>query len=726
MKDMDRLIPRRAPSAIALRSAPNKLHQAVAAKDLTAVRARLAQTKKAKTEICEYDNMEQTPLQVALRNGSVEIVRELLTFFRESKCDINMKDKNGYTALHVAASFCDDQLLNMLLSYEGTDVNIVNDDLNTPLHYFCQKFKSPNCQESFQLFIRKGVHVNAQNKNGETPLHKSIFNNTVRLLMVNLLLEAGADVNILNSRGESPLHFAVRLGREDLVSVLIRAGADITVRGSEKKSCYELAVESKNQKVIAVLKNVQDIYDWLLGLALEQYWKLFVKEEIFKDVLADVDEKTLDSMGITSTGHRLKILKACRSISNPFPSFTSVSSITSTPTASPSPSSSSPLSIGFNSNSHNHNSPSLQNPLYKHDKHRPSQSNSEETSPIHSGESSNSGMMSGVSSSSFSSDDIKETLAYLSVNGGGVGMTEWVIDHSKLEYTLKLGAGSSGKVYKGLYKGQEVAVKVLKAITTQEQLEEFKKEFQIMCAIRSPNIVTFFGACLEPKLCMVMEYCARDSLYHVMNNKRYDLGWDKFFKFSKEMTAGMLALHGWSPQIVHRDFKSLNLLVNEQWDCKLADFGLSRFNTADNLETLSKIRGTFAYCAPEVATGVGTPYSTKSDVYSIGIVLWELVTRIITGEYARPFSEYNHIKVDFQIMLNSKEGLRPTLPANTPEVLVTLYKKCVAQEPEERPDCTDIMEALRAAEEMYTGDKQGYDLLRKNAVPAASAPVTPS
>ncbi len=64
--------------------------------------------------------------------------------------------------------------------------------------------------------------MNAQNKFGETPLHKSIFNNSVRLLMVNLLLQAGADVNLLSTRGESCLHFAVHLGREDLVSVLIK------------------------------------------------------------------------------------------------------------------------------------------------------------------------------------------------------------------------------------------------------------------------------------------------------------------------------------------------------------------------------------------------------------------------------------------------------------------------------------------------------------------------
>lgn len=202
---------------------------------------------------------------------------------------------------------------------------------------------------------------------------------------------------------------------------------------------------------------------------------------------------------------------------------------------------------------------------------------------------------------------------------------------------------------------------------------------------------------MEPKLCMVMEFCSRDSLYHVMNTKKYDIGWDKFFKFALQMTRGMECLHKWTPQIVHRDFKSLNLLVNEAWDCKVADFGLSRFNTAENLETLSKIRGTFAYCAPEVATA-SMPYTTLSDVYSIGIVIWELATRVVTGDYMRPFSEYPHIKMDFQIMLNSKEGVRPTLPPNTPEELVALYQSTVAQNPKDRPSCTQIIEQLEKIE----------------------------
>jgi len=655
---------------------------AIARRDITKLKARLGQQRKAKLELTEFDHMEQTPLTAALRLNLVEFVVALLDFYKLTKSDINQQDKTGCSALHLAASYCDDQILMLLLNYDGIDVNLANGDLNTPLHYFCQKFKSPNCQEPFQLFLKRGVDVNTPNKFNETPLHKSIFNNSVRLLMVNLLLEAGADVNLLSTRGESCLHFAVHLGREDLVSVLIKAGADITIRGTEGKTAYELAMQGNNASVTNVLRQVQEMYDWLASLGMEMYWKVFVREEISKDILPELTEQVLDKMGIP-VGHRMRIIKSCSQIKlNTPPSTTS---------SNPSLSTSSSVNSAVSTVSSPSPTPGAHHKL----------------NPFENKHNNNNNHTDG----SISSDRLKEI----------VSNNQWVVDASELEYTLKLGSGSSGKVYKGIYKGKEVAVKVLKSISTQSQLDEFKKEFQIMCAIRSPYMITFYGAALEPKLCMVMEFCSRDSLYHVMNlnNPRpYDIGWEKFFKFSLQMTRGMECLHNWTPSIVHRDFKSLNLLVNEAWDCKVADFGLSRFDTAENLKTLVELRGTFAYCAPEVATGSGVPYTVKSDVYSIGIVIWELAMRVITGSFHRPFSEYPNIKMDFQIMLNSKDGVRPTLAPQTPTSIQDLYRTCVAQNPADRPTCTQVVQALVKVEADYLANQQEWDSRKVSPSPS--------
>lgn len=208
------------------------------------------------------------------------------------------------------------------------------------------------------------------------------------------------------------------------------------------------------------------------------------------------------------------------------------------------------------------------------------------------------------------------------------------IDANELEYTKELGAGASGKVYKARWREKEVAVKVLSNVNMDAQIEEFKKEFKIMNAVKSPFMIQFYGASLKP-LMMVMEFCARGSLYHVLNDKTLDFNWDRALNIAIEMANGIAVLHGWEPQIVHRDLKSLNLLVTSDWKIKVADFGLSRFTTGGNMETFKKLCGTFAYCAPEIFGG--TSFTDKSDVYSMGMVVWELIIRVIRWVLCRAF-----------------------------------------------------------------------------------------
>lgn len=622
----------------------SELHTAVEQKDVKKVKKLLQKPKKMRLQLLSYDHDGQTPLTSALKNNDAEMVDLLLQAYKEAKVDINTKDKNGYTVLHQAVT-SDDKILVRILQTEGIDVDVENADKNRPLHYFCQKFKSPNCSEPFQLFIEKGCNVNAQNNNGETPLHKAIFNNSVRLLMVDLLLKNGADVNLLTSIGEGALHYAVHLGRDDLVSVLLRAGADVTIAGSKtKKTPYQLALDEGHKEMAARIRKHKELLDWLHDLQLDMYSQNFVKEELFLDILADIEEKTLEKMGI-ATGHRLKIMKACK----------------------------------------------LLKETKKKEQEEESILDTDGDTPVNDA----------------AVRDLRESLLALKHSGPAP-----IINDSELEFTEKLGAGSSGKVYKGLYKGNEVAIKVLKSMTETKEIEEFKKEFQIMSAIRSKYVVYFHGAVLEPKLCMVMEYCSRGSLYHVITNEKYDIGWDKVFRFAIETTKGIDMLHNADPQIVHRDLKSLNLLVNDKWEVKVCDFGLSRFNTGSNLETLVKMRGTFAYCAPEVY--FGEQFSTKSDVYSIGMVFWELVTRCILGRYERPFAEFKNLHFDFQIIIQTaKKGLRPTIPETCPEGWKQLIRDCFDHSTEKRPSCAEILVRL---DELYNEWQANQDAWEKMKV----------
>jgi len=270
----------------------------------------------------------------------------------------------------------------------------------------------------------------------------------------------------------------------------------------------------------------------------------------------------------------------------------------------------------------------------------------------------------------------------------------------------KLGAGASGEVYKGLYRGKSVAIKVLKEMTAEAEVDEFKKEFEIMSAVRHANVVFFYGVSTQPRLCMVMEYCARKSLYDCLKDARYDIGWARALGFCVEMTAGLEALH--KVNIFHRDLKSLNLLVTQEWHVKLCDFGLSRFNTSENMETMKQMRGTLAYVDPAVYNG--STFQAASDIYSLGIIFWEVANRVVTGKYAQPYSEYKHIQFDFQIVVQAaQQDLRPTIPPRCPPPFTQLIQTLQHKQQEERPRLTQIAQALLTLNESYKADSTKWD-----------------
>ena len=158
---------------------------------------------------------------------------------------------------------------------------------------------------------------------------------------------------------------------------------------------------------------------------------------------------------------------------------------------------------------------------------------------------------------------------------------------------------------------------------------------------------------------------------------------------------------------------------------KVCDFGLSRYTqTSTDDSTLEKLRGTYAYSAPEVY--FGEKYSTKSDVFSIGVILWEIVSRVLTGEYQRPYKEFKEIKIDFQIIIASaKKGRRPTIPPLTPPSLMNLVTKCWDAKPENRPSVDGVLDTLISIESEYRSSPvQWDDILLKTS--STNTPPTPS
>jgi len=145
--------------------------------------------------------------------------------------------------------------------------------------------------------------------------------------------------------------------------------------------------------------------------------------------------------------------------------------------------------------------------------------------------------------------------------------------------------------------------------------------------------------------------------------------------------------------------KTANLLLNHNWELKICDMGLARFNTPETLDSMKKLCGTYSYLAPEVFSG--EVFTVKSDVFSMAIVLWEIVVRCVTGKYKPPYlDEFPHLTADFQIAIQvAEKGLRNSIPTDCPKKLGDLIQKCWADDPSERPSTSELLANLRTIQD---------------------------
>ncbi|XP_039684670.1 G-type lectin S-receptor-like serine/threonine-protein kinase CES101 isoform X2 [Medicago truncatula] len=192
----------------------------------------------------------------------------------------------------------------------------------------------------------------------------------------------------------------------------------------------------------------------------------------------------------------------------------------------------------------------------------------------------------------------------------------------------KLGQGGYGPVYKGiLATGQEVAVKRLSK-TSGQGIVEFKNELVLICELQHTNLVQLLGCCIhEEERILIYEYMPNKSLdfYLFDCTKKKFLNWKTRFNIIEGISQGLLYLHKYSRlKIIHRDLKASNILLDENMNPKISDFGMARmFTQQESTVNTNRIVGTYGYMSPEYAMeGV---CSTKSDVYSFGVLLLEIV-----------------------------------------------------------------------------------------------------
>lgn len=268
----------------------------------------------------------------------------------------------------------------------------------------------------------------------------------------------------------------------------------------------------------------------------------------------------------------------------------------------------------------------------------------------------------------------------------------WKVKPEDLVMEKVLAGGSSCTVYKGKYKCTPVAIKVMRGTFMGRSLEkEFEREVRAMTSLRHPNLVLFMGACKTPQMTIVSEFCAGGSLFALLHeSKNIAISWKQKLKIIKDVARGMLYLHESPSPILHRDLKSLNLLLvkpvtgpNDNVFIKITDFGVARM-LENNMELTGQM-GTCHWMAPEVLNN--QPYSLEADVYSYGIVLWEVVAREI------PYNGTNPMTIPVRVIRGERPNLSQ-ISSNCPESVKNLIRACLDGIPQRRPNFNQILDVL--------------------------------
>lgn len=255
----------------------------------------------------------------------------------------------------------------------------------------------------------------------------------------------------------------------------------------------------------------------------------------------------------------------------------------------------------------------------------------------------------------------------------------------------KIGEGGYGPVYVGNLDHTQVAIKVLRPDAAQGQ-SQFHQEVEVLSCIRHPNMVLLLGACPEFG-CLVYEYMANGSLEDRLfrRNNTPVISWQLRFRIAAEITTGLLFLHQTKPEpLVHRDLKPANILLDRNYVSKISDVGLARLVPPSVANTVTQYHmtstaGTFCYIDPEYQqTGM---LGTKSDIYSLGILLLQLIT-------AKPPMGLTH-QVENSIEMGSfGEMLDPAVPDWPVEEALSFAKlalKCSELRRKDRPDLGKVV-----------------------------------
>ncbi|OAY65051.1 putative serine/threonine-protein kinase NAK, partial [Ananas comosus] len=298
----------------------------------------------------------------------------------------------------------------------------------------------------------------------------------------------------------------------------------------------------------------------------------------------------------------------------------------------------------------------------------------------------------------------------------------------KVDYVL--GEGGFGRVYKGWVDettlnpsksgvGMIVAVKKLNPESMQG-LQEWRSEVNFLGRLSHPNLVKLLGYCWEDKeLLLVYEFMSKGSLENHLFRRGagfQPLSWSLRLRIAIGAARGLAFLHTSEKQVIYRDFKASNILLDSNFNAKLSDFGLAKNGpTGNDTHVTTRVMGTYGYAAPEyVATG---HLYIKSDVYGFGVVLLEMLTGLRALDTNRPSGQHNLVDWAKPVLADRRKLARlmdPRLEGQYPSrgalQAAQLTLKCLATDPKSRPSMKEVVAALEEIESRKSRPAEPRDL----------------
>ena len=257
------------------------------------------------------------------------------------------------------------------------------------------------------------------------------------------------------------------------------------------------------------------------------------------------------------------------------------------------------------------------------------------------------------------------------------------------DVSVLIGKGSFGEIRKALWRGTPVAVKTIRPSLSNDRMvvKDFQHEVQLLVKVRHPNIVQFLGAVtLHKPLMLVTEFLAGGDLHKLLRTKD-SLPPDRTVKYALDIARGMSYLHNRTKPIIHRDLKPRNIILGEDEELKVGDFGLGKLIDVKRMHDVYKMTGetgSYRYMAPEVFEH--SPYDKSVDVFSFAMMLYEMF------EGVAPFDDKEAYEA---ATLVARDGARPDMKVTTyPPRMKDLIKRCWSSYTPDRPTFDKIVEEL--------------------------------